>query len=150
IHVQYSYDDRTVAVVNGTQKDQVGLKIITRLYDIAGAEKFSREAQMDVAADGVARSMAIPAPNGDASAYFLSLQLFSAGGELLSRNFYWLSKKPDVLDYAKTEWYYAPQTEFADFSALQGLPKASVKATLHPSAGTERDAAFKIALENTG
>ena len=150
IHVQYSYDDRTIAVVNSTQKEQAGLKVVAKLYDISGAEKFSRDAQVDVAADGVAKSIAVPEPNGATAAYFLSLQLFSSGGELLSRNFYWLSKKPDVLDFSKTEWYYTPQTEFADFSALQDLPKASIKATLHAAAGSERDAAFRIALENTG
>ena len=150
VHVQFSYDDRTVAVVNGTQAPQSGLKIIAKLYDITGAEKFSREATVDVAADGVGKSIAIPEPADISTAYFLNLQLFSATGSLLSRNFYWLSSKPDELDYAKTEWYYTPQTSFADFSRLQDLPKATVHATLRPAAGSERDAAFQIALENSG
>jgi exo-1,4-beta-D-glucosaminidase len=150
IHVQYSYDDRTVAVVNSTQKEETALKAVAKLYDASGSEKFSRDAQVDVAADGVAKSIAIPEPNGATSAYFLSLQLFSPSGELISRNFYWLSSKPDVLDFTKTEWYYTPQTEFADFSALQDLPKASVKAMLHRAAGTARDATFRATLENTG
>jgi exo-1,4-beta-D-glucosaminidase len=149
VHVQFSYDDRSVAVVNGTQAPQSGLKIIAKLYDITGAEKFSREAAVDVAADGVGKSIAIPEPADISTAYFLNLQLFSATGSLLSRNFYWLSSKPDELDYAKTEWYYTPQTSFADFSGLQDLPKATVHATLRPAAGTERDAAFQIALENS-
>jgi exo-1,4-beta-D-glucosaminidase len=149
VHVQFSYDDRSVAVVNGTQAPQSGLKIIAKLYDITGAEKFSREATVDVAADGVGKSIAIPEPADISAAYFLNLQLFSATGSLLSRNFYWLSSKPDELDYAKTEWYYTPQTSFADFSGLQDLPKAAVHATLRPAAGTERDAAFQIALENS-
>jgi len=150
LHVQFSYDDRTVAVVNSTQQDQAGLKIVAKLYDDSGAEKFSREAQLDVVADGVAKSIAIPEPSDVSSTYFLSLQLFSATGELLSRNFYWLSTKSDVLDYAKTEWYYTPQTDFADFSALENLPKASVRATLHPAAGSEHDAAFRVVVLNTG
>jgi exo-1,4-beta-D-glucosaminidase len=150
VHVQFSYDDRTVAVVNGTQAPQSGLKIIAKLYDITGAEKFSREAGLDVAADGVAKSIAIPEPADISTAYFLNLQLFSATGHLLSRNFYWLSTKPDELDYAKTEWYYTPQTSFADFSALQDLPKATVQATLRPAAGTEHDAVFQVTLENSG
>jgi exo-1,4-beta-D-glucosaminidase len=150
LHVQFSYDDRTVAVVNSTQQDQAGLKIVAKLYDGSGAEKFSREAQLDVVADGVAKSMAIPEPSDVSSTYFLSLQLVSATGELLSRNFYWLSTKSDVLDYSKTEWYYTPQTDFADFSALENLPKASVRATLHPAAGSEHDAAFRVVVLNTG
>jgi exo-1,4-beta-D-glucosaminidase len=151
VHVQFSYDDRSVVVVNSTQKPRSGLKVMAKLYDISGAEKFSREATLDLAADGVAKSISIPEPSGISTAYFLKLLLFSAsGGEPLSRNFYWLSTKPDVLDYAKTEWYYTPQTDFADFSALQDLPKTSVAASFGRAAGTEQDAAFRVALQNTG
>jgi exo-1,4-beta-D-glucosaminidase len=150
IHVQFSYDDRTVAVVNGTQKPQNGLKIVAKLYEISGTEKFSRDATVDVGADGVAKSIAIPEPRDISTTYFLNLQLFSVSGELLSHSFYWLSTKPDELDYSKTEWYYTPQTSFADFSALQDLPKATVRATLHSAAGIEHDAVFRVAIENSG
>jgi exo-1,4-beta-D-glucosaminidase len=150
VHVQFSYDDRTIAVVNNTQKALNGLKIVAKLYDTAGTEKFSREAAVDVVADGVAKSLAIPEPADISTAYFLSLQLLSASGELLSRNFYWLSTKPDELDFSKTEWYYTPQTSFADFSSLQNLPKINLKASLTAIAGTEHDAAFRVAVENPG
>ena len=150
VHVQFSYDDRTLAVVNGTQKPQNGLKIVAKLYDISGVEKFSREATVDVAADGVAKSIAIPEPADISTAYFLNLQLLSASSELLSRNLYWLSTKPDELDFSKTEWYYTPQSSFADFSSLQDLPKATVRTTLHPAVGSEHDAAFRVSVENKG
>src|SRR5262249_13153351 len=123
VHVQFSYDDRTVAVVNGKQDAQSGLKLVARLYDLTMNERFSREASVDVAADAVVRSFAIPEPTDITTTYFLSLQLLSANGELISRNFYWLSTRPDVLNFAKTEWYYTPQTDFTDFTALQTLPK---------------------------
>ncbi len=148
VHVQFSYDDRTIAIVNSTQKPQNGLKIVAKLYDISGAEKFSREATVDIAADGVAKSIAVPEPADISTAYFLNLQLLSATGELLSRNFYWLSTKPDELDFPKTEWYYTPQTSFADFSTLQNLPKATLRTTLHLAVGSEQDAAFSVSLEN--
>jgi exo-1,4-beta-D-glucosaminidase len=150
VHVQFSYDDRTVAVVNSTQRDLTALKVVAKLYDSAGSEKFSRDAQVDVPADAVRRSIAVPEPNGAAAMYFLNLQLFSSQGELLSHNFYWLSTKPDVLDFSKTEWYYTPQTDFADFTGLQDLPKASLAAALHPAVGSEHDSAFRVMLENTG
>ena len=76
------------------------------------------------------------------------MQLLFVGGELLSRNFYWLSTKPDELDFPKTEWYYTPQSSFADFSTLQNLPKATLRTTLHPAVGSEQDAAFSVSLEN--
>jgi exo-1,4-beta-D-glucosaminidase len=150
VHVQFSYDDRTVAVVNGTQATQSGLKLVAKLYDFSGTEKFSREASIDVAADGVTKSIALPEPSDISSSYFLNLRLFNSAGELVSHNFYWLSTKPDELDYAKTEWYYTPQTSFADFSALQQLPKASLRAAFHPISKSEHDAAFHVLVENTG
>jgi exo-1,4-beta-D-glucosaminidase len=150
VHVQFSHDDRLVAVVNSTQSPQNGLKVVAKVYDLAMKEKFSREANVDVAADGVARSFAIPESAGISTTYFLNLQLFSANGHLLSRNFYWLSTKPDVLNFDKTEWYYTPQTDFADFSTLQTLPPASVKASWKAEQGADRDAAYRVRLENTG
>jgi exo-1,4-beta-D-glucosaminidase len=103
-----------------------------------------------VDADGVARTFAIPEPADISSTYFLNLQLFSPGGQLLSRNFYWLSTKSDVLNFEKTEWYYTPQTAFADFSALQTLSPATVKVSVKPSASADHDAEFRVTLENTG
>jgi len=150
VHAQFSYDDRTIAIVNGTQTPRNGLKIVAKLYDITGSEKFSREATADVAADGVTKSIAIPEPADISTAYFLNLRLFSASGELLSRNFYWLSTKPDELDFSKAEWYYTPQTSFSDFSTLQDLPKATVIVELRHTVGAEHDAAFHVNVENTG
>src|SRR6201987_1419119 len=114
VHVQFSYDDRVVAVVNSTQAPQNALKIVAKIYDITAAEKFSREAKVDVAADGVAKSIAIPEPADISTTYFLNLQLFAAPGQPLGLNFYWLSIKPDELDYAKIDWYLTPQTSSAN------------------------------------
>ncbi|MBS1840854.1 MAG: glycosyl hydrolase family 2 [Acidobacteria bacterium] len=150
IHVQFNLDDRMVAVVNGTQSPQTGLKVVAKLYDLSMNETFSREADVAVDADGVARSFAIPEPADISSTYFLNLQLVSAAGQIISRNFYWLSTKPDVLNFEKTEWYYTPQTGYADFSALQTLAPASVKALLKPAAPAGHDAEFQVTLENTG
>jgi len=150
VHLQFCYDDRTVAVVNGTQSALNGLKVVAKVYDLATKEKFAREASLDVAADGVARSFAIPEPADISTTYFLNLQLYSAGGQLLSRNFYWLSTQPDVLNFEKTEWYYTPQTAYADFAALQTLAPATVKAFWKPAKAADREAEYRVTVENTG
>ncbi len=36
----------------------------------------------------------------------------------MSRNFYWLSTREDVLDWKKTKWYYTPTKVHADLTAL--------------------------------
>jgi exo-1,4-beta-D-glucosaminidase len=149
VHVQFSYDDRTVAIVNGKQEALKGLKVVAKIYDTSMKELFSHEEVADVAADGVIRSFKVSEPEGVTSTYFLNLQLFSSSGELLSRNFYWLSKNPDVPNFAKSEWYYTPLTEYADFLALQDLPKAAVNASMTISdAGPE--SAARVTVENTG
>ncbi|MGC2528853.1 MAG: sugar-binding domain-containing protein [Candidatus Acidiferrum sp.] len=149
VHVQFSYDDRSVAIVNGEQRPFKELKVVAKVYDTSMKERFSQEALADVDADGVVRTFKIPEPDGITSTYFLNLQLFSPSGKLLSRNFYWLSTKPDVPNFPKSEWYYTPLSQFADFDALQNLPKATVKASMEYSdAGAEPTA--HVTIENTG
>jgi len=149
IHVQFSYDDRSVAIVNGEQQPLKGLKVVAKVYDSSMKERFSQEALADVDADGVVRTINVPEPEGISSTYFLNLQLFSSAGKLLSRNFYWLSTKPDVPDFDKSEWYYTPLSEFADFDALQDLPKARVKAAMSVTEAGN-DTAARVTVENTG
>jgi exo-1,4-beta-D-glucosaminidase len=146
--VQFSYDDRTIAIVNGKQEPLMGLKVVAKIYDTSMKERFTHEEVSEVAADAVTRTFTVPEPVGITSAYFLNLQLSSASGELLSRNFYWLSAKPDVPDFSKTEWYYTPLTEYADFVALQDLPKATVTASMTVSDAANETAA-RVTLENT-
>jgi exo-1,4-beta-D-glucosaminidase len=149
IHVQFSYDDRSVAIVNGEQKPLKGLKVVAKVYDTSMKERFSQEALADVDADAVVSTIEVPEPENISSTYFLNLQLFSSTGKLLSRNFYWLSTKPDVPDFDKSEWYYTPLSEYADFDALQDIPKAKVSAAMSVTdAGNET--AARVTVENTG
>ena len=147
VNVQFSYDDRTVAVVNGTQEARNRLKVIAQVYDTSMKERFSREAGVDVGDDGVVSAFAIPEVPGISTTYFLSLKVLASSGELLSRNFYWLSTKPDVPDFHKTEWYYTPLASFADFTALQELPKVKLRASLDLGEG---NTAGRVEIENPG
>ncbi len=147
VHVQFSYDDRTVAVVNGTQQPQNGMSVQAKLYDLSMKEQFSREAEIDVGADGVATAFSIPEPTDISTTYFLDLRIRSATGALVSRNFYWLSTKPDVLDFNKTEWYYTPLKAYADFTGLDHLPTVDLQAKLQlVDAGADLEG--KVEVEN--
>ena len=147
VHVQFSYDYRTVAVVNGKQEAQAGLKVVAKVYDLSMQVQFSREETVSVAADGVATAFAVPESPHLSTTYFLRLRVFSASGELLSRNFYWLSTQPDVLDFNKTEWYYTPESSYADFTALQQLAKTPLKVTMQWEA---KNSTGRLALVNMG
>ena len=129
IHVQFSYYDRSISVVNSTQDAQSGLRVVAKTYDLSMKELFSKEATTDLAVDGVTRLFTVPEPSPENAIYFLNLQLYSKSDQLLSRNFYWLSTKPDVLQFDKTQWYFTPITSYADLTGVQRLPKTAVKAT---------------------
>jgi exo-1,4-beta-D-glucosaminidase len=148
VHPQFSYDDRTIAVVNGKQEAQNGLKLVAKIYDTSMKERFSREATIDVAADAVSTAFAIPEPADISTTYFLNLQLFSSTGALLSHNFYWLSTKQDVPDFTKTEWYYTPLSAYTDFTALQNLPKVKIKASINGITTYGTDTSAHITVEN--
>jgi exo-1,4-beta-D-glucosaminidase len=149
VHVQFSYDDRSVTVVSDRQAPLAGLQVEARLFDLEMKERFASQAVVDVPADGVVRAFAIPEPLGISTTYFLSLRLLTPAGKLFSRNFYWLSTKPDILDWAKGEWYYTPQTAYANFTALQNLPKVPVKASLAMRESAAESLA-NVKLQNTG
>ena len=149
VHVQFSYDDRSVTIVSDRQAPLTGLRVEAKLYDLEMKERFASQAVVDVPADGVIRAFALPEPAGISTTYFLSLRLLTPAGKLLSRNFYWLSTKPDILDWPKREWYYTPQTAYADFTALQNLPKVPVKASLAMHASATESLA-EVTLQNTG
>jgi exo-1,4-beta-D-glucosaminidase len=130
VHVQYSYDDNSVAAINGTFESLKGMKVSAKIYSLDGKEKGSREATMDLAPDSSTKALDLPNPEGLTPTYFLKLELHDTGGKLVSENFYWLSTKPDVLDWAKrSDTVYTPQKEFGDLTGLNNLPKANVAIT---------------------
>src|SRR5688572_73271 len=108
LHVQYSYDDGPIVVVNDLQEAFRGLKVKAEVFDLDLKERFAGEATVDVAPDGVARALAIPEIAGLSRTYFVRLWLHDAAGSLRSRNFYWLSTKKDELDWKNTKWFYTP------------------------------------------
>ncbi len=127
IHVQYSYDDNSVAVVNGLYEPMKGVRVVARLYDIHSKEKASREATLDLAPDAATKVFDLPAVDDLSTTYFLKLDLRDATGRRVSDNFYWLSRKPDTLDWKKREdSAYTPQKDYGDLTGLNTLPQVQL------------------------
>jgi len=130
VHIQYSYDDNSVAVINGTFSAKKGVKASAKIYDIDATEKASKEATLDLAPDSSSKAFDLPAVPGISKTYFLRLQLHDPDGSLVSDNFYWLSTRPDTLDWAhKQDTVYTPQKEFGDLTGLNSLPQVKLEAT---------------------
>jgi len=138
VHVQYSYDDNSVAVVNGEYEALKGLKVSAKLYSIDAKELAAKDATLDVPADASVKALDLPKPEALPATYFLKLQLHDAAGKLLSENFYWLSTKPDTMDWAaRKDTAYTPQKDFGDLTGLNALPlvRLELKADHRSEAG---------------
>ncbi len=129
LHVQYSYDDRSIVVVNSFYRSFPALQVTAKVYNLDMREKFSKTAKIDSAEDSATRVFKLPDLPGLTITYFVSLTLEDSSGKVVSRNFYWLSTKPETLDWDKSTWYYTPTKTFADYSALNTLPVVDLQVT---------------------
>ena len=151
LHIQYSYDDRSVVVVNGFYQEFKGLKASATVYNLDMTQKFSAQTNLDIAPDGTKRILRLPEPAGLSSTYFVKLKLEDAAGKSVSENFYWLSTQGDTLDQPRQDsaWYYTPTRQFANFKALSTLPPVKLKASAK-SGRSGGEYATHVTVENPG
>ncbi|HXW61315.1 MAG TPA: hypothetical protein VEJ45_01850 [Candidatus Acidoferrales bacterium] len=125
LHVEYSYDDQSISVVNSTYENASGLTVSAKLYDANLSERFSARAKVEVARDSVQKVTAFPqrAFMPTSPIYFVKLALENSVGQILSTNFYWLSAEPNVYDWANTD-AYTNISFFENLTQLQSLPSA--------------------------
>jgi exo-1,4-beta-D-glucosaminidase len=139
VHIQYSYDTRAIMAVNQTLTRERGLRAVIRVRNLDGSVAYERRLQdIDLAGNGARQISTLPALDGLSRPYFIELELASAAGRSISRNVYWLSTQTDELDWAHSNWYLTPVTQYADLTPLQSLPAATseARATMrHEGAG---------------
>jgi len=112
-----------------------GVTAEIRVYDIESRLFFAEYIPIQPAGDAVETQHLASLPprfENATTTYFLSLRLLDAAGATVADNFYWLSTKPDVLDYSAkvTPWeYYTPSKRYADLTMLNSLLPADVDVT---------------------
>jgi exo-1,4-beta-D-glucosaminidase len=150
VHILYSYDDRSIAVVNSTYKPASHMKASVRVVDFNLKELFSQEKTVDVGADGVQEVLKIPEvpSNIKPTVYFVQLNLKDANGRLLSSNFYWLSTKKPKVDLEKNTNVSTPTISYEDMTKLLNLPKMHLKATAQLRR-TKDGESVQVSLKNT-
>ncbi|MFG2788081.1 exo-beta-D-glucosaminidase [Streptomyces sp. NPDC048419] len=152
LHVQYSYDDRSVVVTDNRHEPASGLTARATVFTPDGTQKYDRTVTgVSVRGDGAhTTALTLPASiSGLPATYLVRLTLTDAAGKEIDRNVYWLSTKPDTLDWAHTDWYYTPTTSYADLKGLSSMAQVPVSATA--STSTVGDTATTtVTLRNTG
>lgn len=127
LHPIYGYDDRSIWVVSSQYDSAKGMKLSTKIYNLDMTEKFSHEDSVDAAPDSTNKVFVLPEVDGLSSVYFLALRLTDSDGKPVGSNFYWLSTKPETIDWAKSTWWMTPTESFADYTGLSQLPKVKLR-----------------------
>ena len=131
LHVQYSYDDGSIYVINSYYESFTNLNVSVKVYNLDMTEKYSNTTTIDVVGpDSSNYAFTIPPLETLTTTYFLKLKLEDSSGNLITSNFYWLSTEPDVLA-RRNSWYRTAQTAYADFTDLGNLPPVELNSTYH-------------------
>lgn len=147
LHLAYDYGDQSIKLINDfyEAKNELSAEISWYAWDSKPIKQ--RRVSVNVASNSSSLVMKLQEGPNTPNVSFLDLKLKDKNGAIVSSNFYWLSKKQDVMDsdYENSSWIYTPQTDFASFKELSKIPKAdiSVRVTKKTKSQTE------VVIKNT-
>ena len=149
LHVMYSYKSNSVNIINSLIQKFDGLIVNADIYNLDGTNKYSNTITTSVYEDSIQNCFTIPQIDGLSDTYFLKLELKDADQHTKSINWYWLSKKSDELNWKKSQWFYTPQSAFADFTALKNMPSTSISVKSSDDK-KQSQTSHTITITNTG
>ena len=149
IHIQYSYDDRTIVVVNSTYQRMAGLHATVDVHNTAWKELYNEQGAVDAGVDSSQIVFTLPESlYTDAErTFFIDLKLTDGAGKIVSRNFYWVPGTLTTFDWSRTDYTHTPAARHEDLTALANLPAAKLMATAVVSK-TSRGREVRVELEN--
>jgi exo-1,4-beta-D-glucosaminidase len=146
LHAIYRYGFDDIYLANEDLKDASGLTVKIRIFDINSKEIFSDKWNGDIKTNTSKFIYKLPELKNPGALWFISLSITNQNNEEVDNSTYWVSGKKDVLDYdaaKKMPWpYYTPTKQYADYTALNKLPK--VKLTCEYQAGTDGTVSLKV------
>lgn len=131
LNILYHYGQNAIYTVNDTLTEQSALTAEITLLDLQGKIRYQNKIATSMSANAAQKILDLPIINDLSPVYFLDLKLGDSKGNLKGTNFYWLSKRLDQLDEKNGTWFYTPQSEYADFTALNDLPKVALQVEHH-------------------
>jgi exo-1,4-beta-D-glucosaminidase len=151
VHIQYSYDDHSIVVVNSTYKPAGELTASVEVHGLKWNELYSAQAAVNAAADSSEQVLLLPESlwTGVERILFIDLTLKDAADKIVSRNFYWVPYTLTTFDWKETDYTHTPVEQYPDLQALTHLPAAQVTATAETVKG-EHGRTVRLHLENRG
>jgi exo-1,4-beta-D-glucosaminidase len=129
VNVIYNYDDRKIYVSNDTRKDMSEYSVKMSLYDSQSNVIAESSQKLSLRQNTSGAFGDVPVLPVVTDTYFLHATLCDSNDKLVADNFYWLSGQEDQMDWDQYFWFYTPQKKFANFTALNQLPKSQVTAS---------------------
>lgn len=150
VHIQYSYTDRSIVVVNSTYRAVGGLKASVDVRDLQWNQLFTATAPANLSPDAVVQVFRIPETlySDKQKVLFVDLKLTDSAGAVVSRNFYWVPYPLTTFKWPATTYFYTPSSRYPDLSALKHLSAATVTAQSEIAA-TTNGREIKVHLTNT-
>ena len=131
LHAIYRYGFDDIYLANEDLEDATGLTVKIRAFDINSKEIFKDQWTGNVKSNISQFIYKLPQIKNLTSVWFLDLRIYDKNNKEVDNSIYWLSTKKDILDYTafkKLSWpFYTPTSQFADFSALNKLPKVKLQ-----------------------
>ncbi len=150
LHIQYSYDDQSIVVVNSTYQAVSGLHAAVNVHNLAWKKQYSNQATVNAGPDSSQRVFSLPESllAGADRIFFIDLTLSDAAGHVVSHNFYWAPDMPTTFDWEKTEYTHTPALRYPDLTPLTQLPPATVVAHAEIEASPQ-GRVIRLHVENT-
>jgi exo-1,4-beta-D-glucosaminidase len=128
LHIQYSYDDRTIVVVNSTYASIDGLKAAVAVHGLGWKELYKTQSNVNAGIDSSQIVASLPESlfTGAERIFFIDLTLTDASGKVVSRNFYWVPGTLTAFNWQKTDYTHTPAARHEDMTALASLPQATL------------------------
>ncbi|MEA4917989.1 glycosyl hydrolase 2 galactose-binding domain-containing protein [Proteiniphilum sp.] len=144
----YNYGDQGIYVNNDKLADLRNISLQVKIYDVSSKLLFDRTEKLNIGPNQAKKVMDMPALQQLPSTYFLDLRLMDDHGKMIENNFYWLSTKPDIPDFENTTWYWTPNKQHADFSALNSMPRTEIKYNYSINEGSD-EVSFEVEVDNS-
>jgi exo-1,4-beta-D-glucosaminidase len=131
LHIQYSYDDGSIVVVNSTYNAVAGLRASVDVHGLDWKELYNATEVVNTAEDSAQRVLSIPEKlySGAERIFLIDLKLTDSAGKVVSHNFYWVPGTLTTFDWGRTDYTHTPAQRYEDLTALAKLPPAHVNAT---------------------
>jgi len=131
LHAIYRYGFNDIYLVNEDLQDVSQVTVKIRVFNIQSKEIFSDRWTGNIDTNTSKFIYKMPQIKNLTPVWFLDLRVYDSAGKEVDNSIYWLSQKKDVLDYAaakRLEWpYYTPCSQYADYTALDKLPKIKLE-----------------------